>query len=79
MLLAVLVSMLIIPVVSSSIILGMKLSITLKAKVKLLGWLWGTIAQWSEHLQLEQEALGWIPGGCPVFISLVAGLIMLMG
>ena len=62
-----------------SIILGMKLSITLKAKVKLLGWLWGTIAQWSEHLQLEQEALGWIPGGCPVFISLVAGLIMLMG
>ena len=25
--------------------------------------LWGAIAQWSEHLQLKQEALGSIPGG----------------
>ena len=50
MLLVVLVSILIIPVDSLSIILGMKLSITLKAEVKLPGWLWGAIAQWSEHL-----------------------------
>ena len=40
------------------------LSITFKAGVELLGWLWGAIAQWSEHLQLKQEALGSIPGGC---------------
>ena len=25
------------------------------------------MAQWSEHLQLKQEALGSIPGGCPGF------------
>ena len=24
-------------------------------------WLWGAVAQWSEHLQLKQEALGSIP------------------
>ena len=51
---------LIIPVDSSSISLGMGLSITLKARVKLPGWLWEAIAQWSEHLQLKQEALGLI-------------------
>ena len=32
----------------------MGLSITLKTGVKLLGWLWGAIAQWSKHLQLKQ-------------------------
>ena len=25
------------------------------------------MAQWSEYLQLKQEALGLIPGGCPGF------------
>ena len=29
----------------------------------MLRWLWGDVAQWSEHLQLKQEALGSIPGG----------------
>ena len=29
--------------------------ITLKAEVKQLRWLWGAIAQWSEHLRLKQE------------------------
>ena len=29
--------------------------------------MWGAIAQWSEHLQLKQEALGSIPSGCPGF------------
>ena len=53
---------LIIPVDSLSISLGMELTITLK--VKLPEWLWGAIAQWSEHLQLKQEALDSIPGGC---------------
>ena len=33
----------------------------------MLGWLWGAIAQWSVQLQLKQEALGSIPGGCPGF------------
>ena len=28
---------------------GMGLSITLKTGVKLPGWLWGAIAQWSEY------------------------------
>ena len=50
-----------------SISLGMGLSITLKAGVKLPGWLWGSLAQWPEHLQLKQEVLGSIPGGCPDF------------
>ena len=49
-----------------SISLGMGLSITLKAAVKLPGWLWGAVDQWSEHLQLRQEAQGtldsrWLP------------------
>ena len=52
---------------SLSIGLVMGLSITLKAEVKLPGWLWGAIAQWSEHLQLKQEALGSIRSGCPIF------------
>ena len=34
----------------------------------------GSCAQWSEHLQLKQEALGSIPGGFPCFFSLLAGL-----
>ena len=42
----------------------------------MLGWLWGAVAQWSEHLQLKQEALGLIPGGYPGFFSLPAGLLM---
>ena len=42
----------------------MGLSITLKAGVKFPGWLWGALAQWPEHLQLKQEVLGSIPGGC---------------
>ena len=43
----------------------------------MLGGLWGAVAQWSEHLQLKQEALGSIPGGYPWFIfSLPAGLLM---
>ena len=49
---------LIILVDSSSISLGMGLSITLTAGVKLPGWLWGAIAQWPEHLQLKLEVLG---------------------
>ena len=42
----------------------------------MLRWLWGAIAQWSEHLQLKQEALGSIPVGYPGFVSLPAGLLM---
>ena len=34
----------------------------------ILRWLWGAVAQWSEHLQLKQEALGSIPGGYTGFI-----------
>ena len=70
MLLLVLCSMLgdlIIPVDCLSIIVGMGLSIILKAGVKLPGWLWGAIAQRPGHLQLRQEVLGSIPSGCPVF------------
>ena len=40
-----------------SISLGMGLSITLKAGVKMPGWLWGTVAQWPEHLWLKH---GWL-------------------
>ena len=64
---------LIIPADSSSISLGIGLSITLKAGVELLRWLWGAVAQWSEHLQPKHEAMGSIPGGFPGF-SLPAGL-----
>ena len=44
------------------------------------GELWGAVAQWSEHKQLKQQALGSIPGSCPgfffffFFFSLSAGL-----
>ena len=51
----------------SSTSLGIGLSITFKAGVELLRWLWGAVVQWSEHLQLKQEAVGLIPGGCPGF------------
>ena len=52
---------LIILVDSLSISLGMGLSVTPKAGVKLPGCLWGTVAQWPEHLQLKQEVLGsWV-------------------
>ena len=54
-----------IPADSWNISLGVGLSITLKARVELLRWLWGAVAQWSDNLQLKQEALGLIPGGCP--------------
>ena len=43
--------------------LGMGLSITLKTGRGMLRWLWEAVAQWSERLQLKQEALGLIPGG----------------
>ena len=36
---------------------------------------WGAVAQWSEHLQLKQEALDSIPGGYPGFVSLPVGLL----
>ena len=52
---------------SLSTSLGMGLSITLKAGVKLPGLLWGAVAQWPEHLELKREGLGSIPGGCPGF------------
>ena len=51
---------------SSSTSLGIGLSVTLKAKRGMPDWLWGAVAQWSEHLQLKQEALGSIPGGSVV-------------
>ena len=60
--------------------LGMGLSITLKAAVKLPGWLWGAVDQWSEHLQLRQEAQGTLDSWwLPWVFSLPAGLLMLMG
>ena len=48
---------------SLSIGLGIGLSIIYKAEELMLRWLWGAISQWSEHLQLKQEALGSILGG----------------
>ena len=64
------------PADSSSTSLGIGLFITLIAERGMPGWLWGAVAQWSEHLQLKQEALGWIPGGCPGFFFLSAGILM---
>ena len=70
---------------SLSTSLGIGLSITYKAGELMLGWLWGAVAQWSEHLQLKQEGLGsrvhntlagFDPGGYPGFFSLPAGLLM---
>ena len=55
------------PADSSSTSLGIGLSIALKAERGIPDWLWGAVAQWSEHLQLKQEALGSIPSGCPGF------------
>ena len=55
------------PADSSSTSLGIGLSIALKAERGIPDWLWGAIAQWSEHLQLKQETLGSIPSGCPGF------------
>ena len=66
---------LIIPVDSLSISLGMGLSITLKAGVKLPGWLWGAVVQWPEHLQLKLKVLGSIPRWPPWVFSLPAGLL----
>ena len=62
------------PADSSSTNLGIGLSIALKAERGIPDWLWGAVAQWSEHLQLKQEALGSIPSGCPGFFFLSAGL-----
>ena len=55
------------PADSSSTSLGIGLSIALKAERGIPDWLWGAVAQWSEHLQLKQEALGSIPSDCPGF------------
>ena len=55
------------PADSSSTSLGIGLSIALKAERRIPDWLWGAVAQWSEYLQLKQEALGSIPSGCPGF------------
>ena len=68
---------LIIPADSSSTSLGIGLSITLKAGVKLLRWLWGAVTQWLEHLQLKQElGPGFNPGRLPsVFFSFPAGSV----
>ena len=57
--------------------LGMGLSIALKAGGGSLRWLWGAVVQWSEHLQLKQEALGSIPGGCPGFFFSFSWLILM--
>ena len=67
---------LVIPADSLSNSLGIGLIITFKAGEVMLRWLWGAVAQWSEHLQLKQEALGSIPGGYPGFLSLPAGLLV---
>ena len=58
---------------SLSISLGIGLSITFIAGELMLRGCGGTVAQWSEHLQLKQEALGSISGGYPGFFSLLAG------
>ena len=55
------------PADSSSTSLGIGLSIALKAESGIPDWLWGAVAQWSEHLQLKQDALDSIPSGCPGF------------
>ena len=48
------------PADSLIISLGMGLSITVKVGRGMLRSLWGAVAQWSEHLQLKQEALGFL-------------------
>ena len=66
------------PADSLIISLGMGLSITLKAGRGMLRWLWGAVAQWSEHLQLKQEALGSILGSYPGFFSFSWLILMRM-
>ena len=56
-------------------------SITLKAGVKLPGWLWGAVAQSVARAPVAKAGgpgfdSWWLPGG---FCSLPAGLPMLMG
>ena len=71
---------LIIPVDSLSISLGMGLSITLKAGVKLPGWLWG-----SSHSSVARAPAAKAGGSgfnsqwLPWVFSLPAGLLMLLG
>ena len=65
---------LIIPIDSLSISLGMGLSVTLKAGVEQLRWLWGAVAQQLEHLRLT---LVHFPAAALGFSS-TAGLLMLM-
>ena len=60
---------LIIPVDSLSISLGMGLSTTLKAGVKMARWLWGAVAQWPERPLLKHEVLGSIPVAVLGFFS----------
>ena len=43
------------PADSLSTSLGIGLSITFKAGVGLLRWLWGAVVQWSEHKQEARE------------------------
>ena len=69
---------LIIPVESLSISLGVRLSVTLKAGVEQLRWLWGAVAQRSVHLQLKQETRVRFPAAALGFSS-PAGLLILMG
>ena len=52
---------------SSSTSLGIGLFIALKTGREIPDRPWGAVAQWLEHLQLKQEALGSIPSGCPGF------------
>ena len=67
-----------IPVDSLNICLGKGLSITLKAGVEQPEWLWGAVAQRSEHLWLKQETRVRSPVAALGFSS-PAGLLMLMG
>ena len=68
------------PADSSSTSLGIGLSIALKAERGIPDWLWGAVAQWSEHLQLKQEALGSIPSvAAQDFFSFSWLILMSMG
>ena len=55
----------------------MGLSVTLKAGRGMLNWLWGAMAQWSEHLRLKQEALGSIPAAALGFFFSFSWLILM--
>ena len=67
-------------VYSLNISLSMGLSITLKAEVKLPGWLQKAVAQCSEQLhpsmQLKQEALGSNSSGCLEFFVVVVVVVV---